>query len=152
MSESRLEKNQRIARDLRDRGWSNIEIAAHFDVHKSTVSRWLNPHLIEKQLIYNRSRNAEKRQNDRDNAGSCENCGTGLSDSRAEHCIKCVVQAQKEAADARVRRWIALREEGLLNTEIAQRDGTTVHAVATAFSNAKRRGFHVPPSPYHRHV
>lgn len=53
-----------------------------------------------------------------------------------------------DEALVRIEHFIHLREKGLTNKEIEEREGLGVNVVATALSRAYRYGLEVPPPPY----
>jgi len=147
-------REQKIAKAkrLREQGLTYQQIAERLNVSSNgVVSRWLNPERAkEADRRSNAKRNDYKRQWDRDNRAECPRCGGAMcAGSRSpSHCPDRCWECLRDEADARIRRFIALRREGLLNPEIAEREGTTVPAVAMTLSNARRQGYDVPPSPY----
>lgn len=108
--------------------------------------RWRerNPEKVREE---NKRRRAYKR---RWESGKCPQCGGILgSAQRSKRCGKCELQAKKRAGKDTAIRFIALRKEGLLNSEIAAKCGTTQQSVASTLYLAPRRyGLDVPRSPY----
>lgn len=75
----------------------------------------------------------------------CPKCG-GRMQKGSARCGRC----KRAEVDARAERLIDLRRQGLLNYEIAEREGIKAQTVANLFVMAARRGLDVPPSPYRR--
>lgn len=142
-------REEKVAKavELREAGWTNVEIGRHLGVHKNTVSRWFHPGISRRS---NAKRSQAKRRWDRETAGPCPECGGVRSSSRTRSCARCERERVKREARERTVRFIAMREEGLLNSEIAEREGVAVCVVAVCLSRAGRFGLKVPRSPHFR--
>ena len=88
------------------------------------------------------SDNCRKRKWEREHKSTCVECGTVIW--RGERCDSCF---RTELADRRAA-IVALRNEGLLSSEIAQRLGTTRASVANILVRERKAGTEVRRSPY----
>jgi predicted Zn-ribbon and HTH transcriptional regulator len=99
----------------------------------------------ERVRAANLGRNDYKREWE---SGECPECGDRISDvRRAVKCANCKFEAVRREAIDRTVRFIALRKEGLLNIEIAEREGVTTPVVNTVLSRASRYGLDAGRSP-----
>lgn len=155
MPDPRREKIVR-ARELRAEGETYREIGEKLGVSLSAAYLWLNPEYAKQRARRsNAKRTAQKRRWAQENRAECPRCGQPMGSGsagrspgrfRPEVCRNCLT----DEARARAARFIAMRKEGLLNVEIAEREGVETHVVATVLSRAYRWGLEVPPSPYYR--
>jgi len=151
-----LTREQKIAeaRRLRKRGLTYREIGERLGVSTRAVWAWLNPE-AQKAIVrgVNAKRTKAKREWARANRAACPQCGKPMGPGTAgrkcrvpRRCRTCLKRESRE----RTERYIALRERGMLNFQIAEREGVPTHKVAGALSRAKEEhGLPVPPSPYH---
>jgi transposase len=139
------------ARKLRGEGLSYQAVADALGVAGSTVQKWLKPEWAKKS---NAKRGPAKRAWEANQRADCPNCGAPMQigskmpSHASERCAECV----RDEGRSRTIRYIAMRKEGLLNTEIAEREGVRVVVVAAVLSRADRYGLTVPRSPYFRQV
>lgn len=109
----------------------------------TTIYNWLNPEYVRRSNV---KRGPAKREWE---AGTCPQCGGRLASAdRSDRCIDCKREAVRRQARERAELFIALRERGLLNNEIAEREGITAGSVASALCHAPDYGLTVPRSPY----
>jgi hypothetical protein len=85
-------------------------------------------------------------------SGECVECGARTYSGNAkpsERCVPCAsALSGYERARGREERVMAMREEGLLNTEIAERLGCSPPAVASLVHAMRLRGRSVPATRY----
>lgn len=111
----------------------------------------------EKNVAVNAKRRDQIRQWERDHAPRCVDCGEPTSFNgkrKQERCWECYKNHQRDQAVARTRKMLTLRQQGLLNYEIAERmGGTSAQSVARALSRPTLRHFGLLAervgSPYH---
>lgn len=152
-------RDQKIAkaRELREEGLTYREIGERLGVAEHTSWSWLNPEArraIDRRV--NAKRTKAKNEWARENRAACPKCGKpmgpGTKGRRTrvpKRCRTCLKQESREHTE----RFIALRERGLLNPQIAEREGVPVATVAVALSRAERdHGLAVPPSPWYHQV
>lgn len=132
-------ENVRRALELRAQSMPVKQIAAEMGVYYKTVYEWLEDPTGERS-------NARKRAEEaRDIAArSCSACGGRIGSRRAAVCDDC---RQRHLSDRRAA-IIALRNEGLLNTEIAARLQTTVASVANVLCRERKSNAGIKSSPY----
>lgn len=128
-----MTREEKIAksRELKAEGWTSPQISEVVDAPESTIRNWCL-------------------------GGTCSRCGAPFEKSDGRRattlCNSCRVRdgADRLAHFGRLRteRFIRLREQGLLNYEIAELHGVKPHCVAQAFSRAGRYGLTVPRPPY----
>lgn len=150
------------ARKLREEGWLYKDIAKRFGVSVTTVCEWCTGRVsawkqenADRVREQNLARNEAKREWEAAQVADCPQCGQPMGvgsalPSRQRQSGKCR-ECLRDDARARTVRFIALREAGWLNTEIAVREGVSAAVVATCLSRAfEDFGLEVPRSPYHR--
>ena len=113
---------------------SYIEIADRIGVHANTVRRWLNPSLRVKQrwwLAQNRAKNPgrQKLYDERKRKSMCERCGRSHRGKPGPRSYRMCLACYRILVDKRRERILALREEGLLNSQIAAHEGIPVSTV-----------------------
>jgi DNA-binding CsgD family transcriptional regulator len=136
----------RQAADLRANGLRLVDIASRMGLSVSYT--WA--------LLDDPDGSAD-RERKRSYGGKCEDCGgpTDGSNGRSKapkRCARCNAARTgsivRTRADARKAEVLALRRQGLLNKEIADRIGDSVEAVGSLVYRMKRDGINVGPSPY----
>jgi transposase len=137
------------AQRLRQQGLKMREIAERIGVTPSCIWKWLNPERTREFHASPKER-ARRRRWEEDSRELCPECGSEMAigsrlpSRRSERCASC----RSDAARARTVRFIRLREDGLNNREIAEREGVSTAAVAQSLCRADRYGLRVPVSPY----
>ena len=107
--------------------------------------RWLNPEALRAE---NKRRRAKKREWE---SGKCPECGGYMGSAKrsdTQVCEFCRAEENERMFKARARRFIELREEGWLNSEIEDYEGLSYNTVAVTLKDARKRGMDVPRSPY----
>jgi hypothetical protein len=122
------------------------EIGEELGHKASVIWQWLNP---EKVKAENKRRNKAKQEWA---YGCCPECGGSFASANGYKdvsvCRDCETERRKRQARDRTIRFIKMREEGLLNTEIAEREGCNHWVVAKVLSTAHRYNLKAPRSPY----
>jgi hypothetical protein len=78
---------------------------------------------------------------------ACEGCGRAIApNTRGELCRSCYLRPQPGGRDWE--RIVELRQQGLLNIEIAERLDRTTESVGSAIWKMRKRGIAVPDSAY----
>lgn len=133
-----------LAKELREQGFTLKEIGQRVGKSTYAIWTWLNP---EKLKAENKRRRRAKREWE---SGECPQCGQYLgSRKRSRHCANCAREESERKGRERTIRFIALRKEGLLNREIARKEGISAHSVAVIFSRGvPRYGLDPGLSPY----
>jgi transposase len=156
MATAGLSREEKVAaaKRLRGDGLTYKEIGERLDVSITTVCEYVTRRVTAwkrknaaKLREQNLARNEEKRAWERAKATPCSQCG-GLSNYRSELCQACVQTKRKRAGRERTERFIALRNQGLRNVEIAEREQVAPHVVTTTFHRAHRYGLDAGRSPY----
>lgn len=101
----------------------------------------------EHKRAYNLARNDRKREWEE---AECPTCGGSMADKRATQCTECEREQRRREARERIERFIALRKQGLLNTEIAKREGCPRYIINQQLHYARKYNLEVPPSPYRK--
>jgi DNA invertase Pin-like site-specific DNA recombinase len=135
------------AKRMREQGLTYQAIGEALGHPTATILKWLKPEWAKEQ---NRKQNAKRGPAKRAwEAGICPTCGGHLAAAKkSKRCGHCEREARRREARERTERFIAMRKEGLLNVEIAEREGVPVYVVAQVLSCADRYGLTVPRSPY----
>lgn len=138
-------------KQMRADGHSLQEIATTVGMSYQAVRKALDPdgEKVRRQRD-NAKRAADKRAwenaNDRP---ACESCGKAMGAGAHRHGYTSCWDCRLKRAEERTAEMVRLRnEDGLSNREIAERIGSTLCAVATELSRARRRGEHVAHDPY----
>lgn len=130
------------ALELRAKGLKLREIAAELGIGLSTAGEY----------VTDPTGRAKSDRMRKAGATACADCGgpTAGFYHRVERCAECARALQRRIVRERTIRWLELRNAGLNNKQIAEREGVSRQAVANALCRAKRRfpDLDVPRSPY----
>jgi transposase len=132
-------QNVAEAQEMRAAGVAVKEIAARMGVHWKTVYEWLADPSGERSSSRKRADDARAIAQ-----RACSECGGPVGTRRAGRCDPCF---RRHLAERRAV-VLALRNEGLMNVEIADRLGTTQQAVANILCRERKLGAPVRPTPY----
>jgi hypothetical protein len=135
------------AKALRAAGLKYREIGERMGISLSQASRFAN---IEKSRAQNRSRNAYKREHERNHRAPCPQCGEPMRAGSASParrpalCQGCRRLADVATADRRGRRVEALWAKGCTLQEIALAFDWPVGRAGVEINDLRRRGYKLP--------